>query len=118
MNKLILFGLLVLLFNSIDGQFYCQNFATLGFKDEDLDEEVCSLLTPTDKGATHCCYREINGSPSCVQLTDDQYENIGRYIKFEEDRLEAAGEGDFDIDIDCSSKFLSLSLFVVFALLF
>ena len=118
MNKLILFGLLVLLFNSIDGQGTCENWSTYGIPREDLDEDFCLLLTPTSEGATHCCYMELNDNPSCVELTDDQYENIVRYIKYEEDRREANGEGDVDIDIDCSSRFLSLSLFVVFALLF
>ena len=49
-----------------------------------------------------------------VQVSDDEYENIGRYIKFSEDEY----ANDADIEIDCSSKFLIIPLFVVFALLF
>ena len=138
MNKLILFGLLALLFNSINGDIACGDwmryFNTSNLEDE---EDICSSLTPTGTGYTHCCYMEtndqsnqINGcveltddthccyyddgtSKSCVELKDDEYENIGRYIKY----LESRGN-DYDVDINCSSKFLSLSLFAVAALLF
>ena len=119
MNKLILFGLLALLFNSINGDIACTDwmryFNTSNLEDE---EDICSSLTPTTTGYTHCCYMEtsdqsnqING---CVQLTDDEYENIGRFIK----HLEDLNGNDPDIDIYCSSQFLSLSLFAVAALLF
>ena len=115
MNKLILFGLLALLFNSINGDIACTRWYD-HFNKTDLeeDEEICSSLTPSN-GATHCCYMETNDEiDGCVELTDDEYENIGRYIKHKED----ANNTDIDIDIDCSSKFLSLSLFAVAALLF
>ena len=113
MNKLILFGLLALLFNSINGDIACTDWEKY-FNKTDLeeDEEICSSLTPSN-GATHCCYEEENDEvKGCVELTDDEYENIGRYIKYSEDK------NNTDIDIDCSSKFLSLSLFAVAALLF
>ena len=113
MNKLILFGLLTLLFNSINGEIGCQEW-TSHFNQADLDEDVCSMLVPTNTGKTHCCYVEINDSPArCQELSDDEYENIDRYIKYREDI-----SPDEDIDIDCSSKFLSLSLIAVAALLF
>ena len=118
MNKLILFGLLALLFNSINGDIACTDwmryFNTSNLEDE---EDICSSLTPTTTGYTHCCYMETNDQSNqingCVELTDDEYENIGRYIKY----LESRGN-DYDVDINCSSKFLSLSLFAVAALLF
>lgn len=114
MNKLILFGLLTLLFNSINGEIGCQQWTSY-FNAADLDEDVCSMLVPTNTGKTHCCYFEINDNTQyCDELTDDEYENIGRLIKYMED-LDGT---DPDIEIDCSSKFLSLSLFVIFALLF
>ncbi len=114
MNKLILFGLLTLLFNSINGEIACEQWSSY-FNQADLDEDVCSMLVPTTTGGTHCCYVEINGNPSaCSELTDDRYENIDRFIKYYEDN-----DGtDDDVDIDCSSKFLSLSLIAVAALLF
>ena len=114
MNKLILFGLLALLFNSINGDIACTDwmryFNTSNLEDE---EDICSSLTPTTTGYTHCCYYDDGTNKRCVELKDDEYENIGRYIKY----LESRGN-DYDVDINCSSKFLSLSLFAVAALLF
>ena len=110
MNKLILFGLLALLINSVFS-LTCQNYIKLNVSDEDLDEDHCAMLSP--ESGTHCCLWEINDAVSCREITDDQYENIGRYIDDLEDRL-----GYGDVDIDCSSKFISLSLFAILALLF
>ena len=115
MNKLILFGLLALLFNSINGDIACGRWMDyFSYQNLEDEEDICSSLTPTGTGATHCCYMQIDDNePSCAELTDDEYENIGRYIKY----LESRGN-DYDVDINCSSKFLSLSLFAVAALLF
>ena len=118
MNKLILFGLLALLFNSINGDIACGRWMDyFSYQNLEDDEDVCSMLVPTGTGNTHCCYMETSDQSNqvngCVELTDDEYENIGRYIKY----LESRGN-DYDVDINCSSKFLSLSLFAVAALLF
>ena len=73
------------------------------------------MLVPSGEGMTHCCLYKIDGNPvDCREISDDEYENIGRYIKYSEDQR----SDDLDIDIDCSSKFISFSLFAVFALLF
>ena len=115
MNKLILFGLLALLFNSTSGEITCigwdDYFTTENIEDE---EDICSSLTPTTTGYTHCCYYDDGTNKRCVELKDDEYENIGRFIK----HLEDISGTDPDIDINCSSQFLFLSLFVVAALLF
>ena len=116
MNKLILFGLLALLFNSINGDIACTDWKSY-YTSANLEEEedICSWLTPTGTGATHCCLKETNDEINgCVELNDDEYENIGRFIK----HLEDLSGTDTDIDINCSSQFLFLSLFVVAALLF
>ena len=116
MNKLILFGLLALLFNSTSGEITCNDWRSY-FSAENIEDEkdICSSLTPTTTGDTHCCYMQIDDNePSCVGLKDDEYENIGRFIK----HLEDLNGNDPDIDIYCSSQFLSLSLFAVAALLF
>ena len=118
MNKLILFGLLALLFGSTSGDIACGRWMDyFSYQNLEDEEDICSSLTPTGKGYTHCCYMETNDQSNqingCVELTDDEYENIGRYIKY----LESRGN-DYDVDINCSSKFLSLSLFAVAALLF
>ena len=107
--------MLALLFNSINGDIACGRWMDyFSYQNLEDEEDICSSLTPTGKGATHCCYMQIDDNePSCAELTDDEYENIGRYIKY----LESRGN-DYDVDINCSSKFLSLSLFAVAALLF
>ena len=110
MNKLILFGLLALLINSVFS-LACRDYKSLNVSD-DLDEDHCAMLSPED-GYTHCCLWEINDAVSCHGITDDEYENIGRYIDYLEDY-----RGYGDVDIDCSSKFISLSLFAILALLF
>ena len=124
MNRLILLALLSLCINLINGKFSipdqfnidCQDSTLKNLMEaaEELDEDVCILLE-TSEDRTHCCYYTDSSSDSgkCIQITDDQYENIVRFKKFLRDE-----SGDDKIDIDCSSKFLSFSLFVVFALLF
>ena len=123
MNRLILLALLSLCINFINGislpaQFNidCQGqdstLNNLVVAAEELDEDVCILLG-TSEDRTHCCYYTDASESKCIQITDDQYENIVRFKKFLRDE-----SGDDEIDIDCSSKFLSFSLFVVFALLF
>ena len=122
MNRLILLALLSLCINFINGkvsipaQFNidCQN-TTMKYLAEvmdEVDEDLCILLG-TSEDRTHCCYYTDASESKCIQITDDQYENIVRFKKFLRDE-----SGDDKIDIDCSSKFLSFSLFVVFALLF
>ena len=115
MNKLIIFGLLALFLNSINGEYTCSDYLKVYGSEnlEDLEGEDCAMLTPTKEGMTHCCLFEIGDEIYCGEVSDDQYENIGRFIKYTEDQ-----ETNTDVDIDCSSKFLSLSLFVIFALLF
>ena len=109
MNKLILFGLLAVLINSVFS-LACRSWDKLNVSLDDLDEDHCAMLSP--ESGTHCCLWEINDAVSCDEITDDQYENIGRYIDYWEDI------NGTDIDVDCSSKFISLSLFAILALLF
>ena len=111
MNKLILFGLLAVLINSAFS-LSCGSYKSLNVSDDDLDEDHCAMLTPPSE-YTHCCLFEIGDKKvGCGGVTDDEYENIGRYKKYLEDRY------DIDYDIDCSSKFVTFSLFALLALLF
>ena len=115
MNKLILLGLLAFLLTTINGEYYCENWKTAyeNVAPEDLEGEDCAMLTPTGQGMTHCCLFQIgDDTPYCDEISDDAYENIGRFVKYTEDQ-----NTNTDVDIDCSSKFLSLSLFVILALL-
>ena len=124
MNKLIVLGLLALIINTIYATYsfsYCDKF--LGFEekykglaDSDDYEEICSIFKITGD-FTHCCFvKETKNdtiSSRCVQITDDQYENIKKFKKYIIDE-----NGDDDFEIDCSSKFVALSLFAVLAILF
>ena len=109
MNKLILFGLLAVLINSVFS-LACGSWDKLNVSLDDLDEDHCAMLSP--ESGTHCCLFEVNDAVRCDEITDDEYENIGRYIDYWEDI------NGTDIDVDCSSKFVSLSLFAILALLF
>ena len=115
MNKFILVGLLALSccfdLNSADYQCQTSEMNELIAANEDLDEDVCILLgTSGDK--THCCYIEGEFISQCIAINDDEYENIVRFKKYLRDGLE-----DDDIDIKCSSKFVSFSLLAALALL-
>ena len=117
MNKLTLLGLLALFIAFINCDYDCGGLTENVVKvPEDSDEEYCQMLKIGGE-ITHCCYVDGgNYEGRCIGLTDDQYENIVRYKKYIRDNDENAGGDDFGID--CSSKFISLSLFAVFALLF
>ncbi len=71
MNKLILFGLLAVLTNSVFS-LDCASWQNLKVSTDDLDEDHCAMLSPAD-GYTHCCLFEINDAVSCGSITDDQY---------------------------------------------
>ena len=117
MNKLTLLGLLALFIAFINCDYNCGTFTDVVKVPDDSDEEYCQMLKIGNDGITHCCYVDGgNYEGQCIGLTDDQYENIVRYKKYIRDHDEKAGGDDFGID--CSSKFISLSLFAVFALLF
>ncbi len=126
MNKLALFGLLALVISSVYAQInfdYCADYNPLlevDYKEdtgEDINGDLCSIFK-TDLDRTHCCYAEnliINNDQSknhhCIQITDDQYENIKNFKKYVRDEYSS------DFEIDCSSKFVSISLFAILALL-
>ena len=86
--------------------------ATSGQLIEELEEDYCAVLKTTGD-YTHCCLFEFSNGQGCYQITDDQYENIGRFKKYIRDQ-----SGDDDIGIECSSRFVSFSLLAVLALLF
>ena len=62
-------------------------------------------------GQYKCCFGEgewDGGSGSgCIPLTKDEYDNIDDYIDKAE---ENAGLDDYELDIDCSSNYLLISL--------
>ena len=86
-------------------------------KEEDYiseyEEDYCSSRK-TNGDYTHCClFEDTNGNYGCRGITDDEYENIVRFKKYLRDQVD-----DDDIDINCSSRFISITLLAVLALLF
>ena len=80
----------------------------------------CELRGPVSSGEecwfrklsgdqTHCCYVEEDTENPCWSLSDDEYENIKRFI----DYSEHIWNDLTDISIDCSSNILSYSLFIL-----
>ena len=69
---------------------------------------------PAGEGNYKCCYveEEWKGGKeiSCGAVTKKEYDNIDDLIDKYEDLLEAAGYKDPDISVDCSSKYLLISL--------
>ena len=125
MNKLILFGLLALIINSIYAKYYfkfCSDYdpdeadELRKMAEDDFDGDMSSIFK-TDEDYTHCCYVKDSTNSTinshCVQIKDDHYENIKNFKKYIRDEND---DGDFGID--CSSKFVALSLFILLSLLF
>ena len=77
------------------------------------DEDVCRMY-PTAENYTHCCYFESDSQDhtGCIQINDDQYENIKRYKSFYKQHY-----GLSSLKIKCSGGFLAYSFFVLLALL-
>jgi hypothetical protein len=75
-------------------------------KDDSLD------ATEKDTDYVHCCYYKEEKSPNsgrCKALTSRQYKNIGKYIKYKEEK----DDYEYKISIDCQSSFLHLFLFTL-----
>ena len=125
MNKLVLFGLLALIINSINATYYfeyCYDYdpkevdSLRSINDGEIDGDICSIFK-TEDDFTHCCYIKDSTNKTidthCVQIKDDHYENIKNFKKYVRDE-----NNDGDFEIDCSSKFAAISLFVILSLLF
>ena len=78
----------------------------------DLEGEYCAAMK-TSGDYTHCCMIEGSNGANCYAITDDEYENVVRFKKYLRDQV-----GDDSIRVDCSSRFISISLLAVLALLF
>ena len=124
MNKLIVLGFLALIINTVYATYsfdLCVKFKEAetelkGLADSEDFDEICPLFRTTGD-FTHCCFIKETKNDTilsrCVQITDDQYENIKNFKKYIIDE-----NGDEDFEIDCSSRFLVISLFAVLAFLF
>ena len=77
-----------------------------------IDEDICRMH-PTDINYSHCCYYTSDSGEGCMQITDDQYENVKRFKNY---MKQLSNYGNFKIK--CSGEFLTYSLFALLALLF
>ena len=77
--------------------------------------EYCSKMGVNgDCGdCVRCCMIGSSNGANCYGITDDEYENVVRFKKYLRDQVE-----DDSIRVDCSSRFISISLLAVLALLF
>ena len=99
--------LTALLIVEISSQTSCEEYTG---NDESVD--VCRRLA-TEEDNTHCCYvPDEDEATKCWQLTDDEYENIGRYISFAKQYYEMP-----KLRIKCSANIpIPSTLFIVFSL--
>ena len=86
------------------------NFVTNSCSGDASNVEDCQKMT-LGTGEYKCCLWEAEydgGSGSvCMGVTKEQYDDIDDFI----DKMEeAAEEADYDLDIDCSSNYLLISL--------
>ena len=105
-----LYILLVALFFSLS---YCDEedeTAGCAFYSGSTGVEDCnSRKSPDDSSYYRCCFVEIEGNGSelktCVALTKEKYDDIDGTIKSIKE------QGDFDdVEIDCDSNYIILSL--------
>ena len=73
--------------------------------------EDCTSLS-VDAEFYKCCFLEYSGGKFCTEVTKAQYDEIDEYI----DELED-GTGDDDVEIDCSSRYIIMSLLSLIILL-
>ena len=77
------------------------------------NEDVCRVY-PTEINYSHCCYFTSDYQSGCMQITDDQYENIKRFKNY----MKQNETYYSNFKIKCSGELLTYSLFVLLALLF
>ena len=82
---------------------------------QELEGEYCSAMKISRdcEDCAHCCMIGSSNGANCYGITDDEYENVVRFKKYLRDQV-----GDDSIRVDCSSRFISISLLAVLALLF
>ena len=111
-KQLLIIVLILSIVDYIHSEFVgCDSFSLPANASTSDKVNTCKFLTTsTDK--THCCYFiSANYTEGrCLEMTDDQYENIKRFKTYLKNQ-------DKDIKIKCSSEILTFSLFALFAFL-
>ena len=114
MNKTLQIILFTLCIYYINGEFSrCSEISSFPETVTEKEDRInyCRIRT-TNEDYTHCCYfkSDSNDGGKCMELTDDQYENIKKFKNY-------LKNSDAGIKIRCSSEYLAYSLFALLALL-
>ena len=105
MKVFLQIALLAIFIIGINGVEVCE-------KIRGTDDDQCRIY-PTEINYSHCCYVNIDGDERCMQITDDQYENIKRFKSYYKQKYSISS-----FKIKCSGEFLTYSLFALLAFLF
>ena len=105
MKAYLQIALLAIFIIGINGVEVCE-------KIRGTDDDQCRIY-PTEINYSHCCYVNIDGDERCMQITDDQYENIKRFKSYYKQKYSISS-----FKIKCSGEFLTYSLFALLAFLF
>ena len=98
----ILYFFLVIYINSDQ----CDKFTNIPSQVSDCQDKLSQSQIDDDKKA-HCCYSKDDAhvNPKCISLTQEQYDNIKDYIKFNKILW-----GEVNLSVDCNSSFINLWL--------
>ena len=103
--KLYIFILYFSLFNYISSD-QCDKFTNIPSQVSDCQDKLSQSQIDDDK-KTHCCYSkdDAHTNPKCISLTQEQYDNIKDYIKFNRILW-----GEVNLSVDCYSSFINFGL--------
>ena len=93
----------------------CDKFTSTPSQTSDCQDKLSQSQIDDDKKA-YCCYSkdDVHVNPQCISLTQEQYDNIKDYIKFNRILW-----GESNLSVDCNSSFISLGLlYLILFLLF
>ena len=98
-------------------EFLCASTSYCYYKTSASSSDDCKDLKVSEDG-NHCCYQyakaEYEGktleSERCIEITNEEYDNIDDYIDNAKDRAERARGKVKKYEIDCNSSFLTNSL--------
>ena len=119
LSLILLFALITFTFNATLQTLLpdrkCNGDVIDASKLSEFEGEYCSKMGVSGdcRDCVICCMIGSSNGANCYGITDDEYENVVRFKKYLRDQVE-----DDSIRVDCSSRFISISLLAVLALLF
>ena len=84
----------------------CDKFTNIPSQVSDCQDKLSQTQIDDDKKA-HCCYSKDDAhvNAKCISLTQEQYDNIKDYIKFNRILW-----GEVNLSVDCYSSFINFGL--------